>query len=99
MLFKSPDSQFPSVVVEEGKTLTLRAKDAKEIGLPQISMQPRTTAALMVLAGQSPSNAPRLSDTTAFEQTDRADGMVSFSNLDQDGRVAITHPLAMSVDL
>jgi len=87
MLFKSSDSQFPSVVVEEGKTLTLRAKDAKEIGLPQISMQPRTTAALLILAGQSPSNAPRLSDTTAFEQTDRADGMVSLSNLDQDGRV------------
>lgn len=87
MLFKSADSQFPSVVVEEGQTLTLRAKDARETSLPQMAMQPRTTAALLVMAGQSPSNAPRLSDTAAFEQTDQTDGMVSFSDLDQDGRI------------
>ncbi|HXB72348.1 MAG TPA: hypothetical protein VNY05_29180 [Candidatus Acidoferrales bacterium] len=88
MIYRNPDGRYPSLLVEDGQTLTISARDAREIGVPMLTMQPRTTAALLVLAGQPPPAAPRLSDRAAFEQIDRTEGLASFSKLDQDGRIA-----------
>jgi hypothetical protein len=86
MFYKNANG-YPSLLVEDGKTVTLSMKNAVESGMPLLKMRPRNTAALLVLAGQSPAIAPRLSDHSAFETIDRTEGLVSFSELDQDGRI------------
>jgi hypothetical protein len=86
MFYKNANG-YPSLLVEDGKTVTLSMKNAVEAGMPLLKMRPRNTAALLVLAGQSPANAPRLSDHSAFETIDNTEGLVSFSDLDQDGRI------------
>ncbi|MEO5892032.1 MAG: hypothetical protein ABIQ31_17425 [Ferruginibacter sp.] len=86
MLYRNANG-FPSLHVEDGQTFTISNKSARELGIPVLKMRPRNTAALLTLAGQQIANAPRLSDNSAFEQIDNADGLVSFSDPDQDGRI------------
>lgn len=86
MLYRNANG-IPSLLVEDGQTFTISTKSAREFGIPVLKMRPRHTAALLTLAGQRIANAPRLSDNSAFEQIDNADGLVSFSEPDQDGRI------------
>jgi hypothetical protein len=88
MLFHNEDGRHPSLLVEDGETVTISARDAHENGIPIQRMRPRTTAALLVLAGQQFPSPPRLSDRAAFEQIETTEGLVNLSKLDQDGRIA-----------
>lgn len=88
MIYRNEDRHYPSLLVEDGETVTISARDAHETGIPVLRMQPRTTAALLVLGGQPPPTAPRLSDRAAFERIERTDGFVNLSELDQDGRIS-----------
>ena len=87
-VYRNSDGRYPSLLVPEGQTVTISASEARASGISFTAMQPRTTAALMVLAGQTSETAPRLSDRAAFEEVKTTDGLVSFSMLDRDGRLA-----------
>jgi hypothetical protein len=87
MLYHNEDGRFPSLFIEDGETVTISTRDARETGIPVLTMRPRTTAALLVLAGQPRPKAPRLSDRAAFEQIERTEGFVNFGELDQDGTI------------
>ena len=87
MLYRNEDGRFPSLLVEDGETVTLSVKSARETGIPILKMRPRSVAALLVLAGLPPPNAPRLSDRAAFERIEKTDGFVNFAELDEDGRL------------
>jgi hypothetical protein len=88
MLYHNEDGRAPSLLVEDGETVTISARDVRETGIPILKMRARTTTALLVLAGQLLPTAPRLSDRTAFEQIERTDGFVNFSEPHQDGKIA-----------
>jgi hypothetical protein len=88
MVYANPEGAPPSLVIGEGQTFTLSARYAHEAGIPLLKMQPRTTAALLTLAGLTPDNAPRLSEEAAFKKITNVAGLSSFSSPDQDGRVA-----------
>ena len=88
MIYRNEDGRYPSVLVEDGETVTISARNAHEAGIPILKMRPRTTAALLVLAGQPLSTAPRLSDRGAFEQIEETENFVNLSEFDQDGRLA-----------
>ncbi|RXZ42057.1 hypothetical protein [Crenobacter cavernae] len=87
MLYHNEDRRFPSLFVEDGETVTISTRNARETGISVLKMRPRTTAALLVLAGQPPSTAPRLSDRAAFEQIESTEGFVNLAELDHDGRI------------
>lgn len=87
-IFPNPDGKYPSLFVADGQTVTISAKGAHKAGIPMLKVQPRTTAALMVLGGQSVDTAPRLSDETAFKPTHSTEGFVSFTTPDENGRIA-----------
>lgn len=87
MIYQNPDGRPPSLLVREGHTVTINACDARELGIPSVAVQPKTTAAILTLAGRPPAAAPRLSDITAFERIERTEGLVSFSKPDEDGRI------------
>jgi len=87
MIYHNKDGRHPSVLVEDGETLKLSAKDAKEIGIPLLEMRPRTTAALLVLAGRPPPQPPLLSDPEAFQYVKSTEGLTRLSQLDDDGKI------------
>jgi len=86
MIYANDNGAYPSLLVEDGETVTITARDMHETGI--LRMRPRTTAALLVLAGSPPSLAPRLSDRAAFEPIERDVGLVDITQLDEDGRIA-----------
>jgi len=88
MLYRGGDGRPPALVIEDGETVTISAARAPEAGIPLLKMRPRTTAALLVMAGKRTAAPPRLSDAAAFEEIDSTDGFVRLSELDGDGRIA-----------
>jgi hypothetical protein len=86
-IYPNPDGRYPSLLVEDGQTLVIGSKELREAGGAVLAMQPQTTAALLVAAGQPPANAPRLSDRSSFEHIQHTEGLVSLSKLDEDRKV------------
>ena len=74
----------PSLLVEDGKTVTLTAADAE---LPAVVLRPLTTAAFLVACGISSSTPARLSDPDAFQKLKNTDGYVNVKLPDLDGRI------------
>lgn len=88
MLYRNSDGRYPSLVVADGKTVTLSGKAGSASGVPVLAMRPRTTASLLLAAGRMPPVTPRLSDPARFEIVDCTDGLVNLADVDEDGRVA-----------
>lgn len=61
-IYRNEEGQPPSLLVEDGETVTISLRDADETGLHVVRMRPRTTAALLVLAGHPP-RRPRACQT------------------------------------
>ena len=87
MLYPNDDGRHPSLLVEDGETVTIGLRDAREIGMPVFTVRPRTTVAMMVLGGRALAQAPRLNDRGAFEQVESANGLLSFTDLDSNGTI------------
>jgi len=86
MLYRNDDGRHPSLLVEDGETVTIGAKGVHD-GIPVAMMRPRTTAAIMVLGGRLPSQGPRLTDRGAFERVESAEGLVNFAEVGYDGTI------------
>lgn len=88
-LYCNVDDRHPSLLVEDGETVRISAKGERATpGLSLVKIRPRTTAALLVLAGRPPETAPRLSDASAFEPIEETERFVDLAEQDEDGKIA-----------
>ena len=74
----------PSLLVEDGKTVTLTAANAE---LPAMVLRPLTTAAFLVACGIVPSTPARMCDPAAFQRLKTTEGYVSIKLPSPDGRI------------
>jgi hypothetical protein len=87
MIYRSEESRHPSLLVEDGETAVVSAHADRALGLSVLKLRPRTTAALLTLAGMAPRTGPRLGDRAAFEEIGNSDGLMNFAELDADRRL------------
>ena len=87
MIYRNTEGRHPSIVVADGETATLSLASASHHRVPAFNFRPRTTAALLTMAGRPPRNPPRLTDARAFERVDVTRGLVNLAALDPDGRI------------
>jgi hypothetical protein len=85
MFYESRDGQ--SLVVEDDETVVLTASKSDEIGFRVGALRPVTTAALLVAAGRTPLNPPRLSDENHFERLQSTSDFVSLAPSDAENGV------------
>lgn len=85
MFYESGDGQ--SLVVEDDETVVLTASKADEIGFRLGALRPVTTPALLIVAGRTPSNPPRLSDENHFERIQSTYDFVPLAEPDAENRV------------
>jgi hypothetical protein len=78
----------PTLFVAEGETVTISvSREHAKPAVKVLNLRPRTTAALLVLAGIPSQNGPRLSDQDAFEQIKTTADCVNLLQVDQTGRI------------
>jgi hypothetical protein len=82
------EAGVPSLVVADGETVIIGAREAAALQIPVVRVRPLTTAALLVLGGRPPSAPPRLSDDAHFERIESTEGLVNLSDVDEEGTIA-----------
>jgi hypothetical protein len=87
MFIRCDDTTQPGILVEEGSTFTLSAQDSPEFPTLLANLRPRTTAALLTVAGRPPAKPVRLSDGSEFEHVRRKEGLVDLYAIDAEERV------------
>lgn len=87
MFMQNKDGRHPSVFVPDGESFTLGRRSVDGARVPMLALRPRSTLALMALAGRPTRATARLGDRHAFEVVDRTDGLVGLDPASRDERI------------